>query len=436
MRISSTMMTGNYLSQLNRSYESQTKLMEQSDGNSLHRPSDNAVNYSKYLRYENNLTENNQYKDNVSTALSWMKNSDAALVSITGNFSTIVQKTNEAATSTNSSSDMAAIAQEMMSQVQEVVSDANAQVGGRYLFSGQKDLVQPFTLSTSQVDRGLAKTLNDTQKSFFSDTDNAGDLSQMITMTGNDGNTYYANTKTGAVYTQQFVESGYKDKIAAGQTTVSAADSVGTISDAGGTGINISTHFKNTGELSSNSSYSITVNGSPVSLSYATVKQQIATYNGDANYISMVTQNGPTQPTSDTVNVTGKDVFGSDIFDDAASNNTTSGSAAINNMLTVQAQTQASKYNWLSTDGVTLANNSYNVVNSAQTKLAARQQAYTDTQTMLTTQNQTITGDVTDVSGTDVAALAVKMMTAQTIYNMSLSVGSKILPPSLSDYLS
>ena len=55
---------------------------------------------------------------------------------------------------------------------------------------------------------------------------------------------------------------------------------------------------------------------------------------------------------------------------------------------------------------------------------------------MLETQNTAIKSDVNNVSGTDIAALAVQLMTAKTIYNMSLSVGSKILPQSLADYLS
>lgn len=427
-------MTGNYLSQMNRSYENQTKLMEQSDGSSLHRPSDNAMNYSKYLRFENSLNENNQYKSNVSTAVSWMKNSDAALVSVTNSFSTIVEKTNAAANSTNHASDMGAIAKEMMAQIQEAVSQVNTQVGDRYVFSGQKDLVQPFTMSTDKVDRGLSKTLDDTQKTFFSNTDSTGDLSQMLTLTGSDGNTYYANTKTGDVYTKDFVDSGYKNKIAAGQTTVASGDAVGNIG-----AISITNNFENTGKITTagqSAHYMVSVGGNSVNLKFSTVKQQIVAYSGDDKYISMVKQNGSVQPESDTVNVTGQDVFGSDIFDDANSGNTSSGAAGLNNMLTVEAQTEASQYKWLSTDGMTLANNSYNTVSAAETKLAARQQAYTDTQTMLTTQNTAITGDVTEVSGTDVAKLAVQMMTAQTIYNMSLSVGSKILPPSLADYLS
>lgn len=55
---------------------------------------------------------------------------------------------------------------------------------------------------------------------------------------------------------------------------------------------------------------------------------------------------------------------------------------------------------------------------------------------MLTTQSETITSDINDVSGTDIAELAVKLMEAQTIYNLSLSVGGRILPSSLADYLS
>jgi flagellar hook-associated protein 3 FlgL len=54
---------------------------------------------------------------------------------------------------------------------------------------------------------------------------------------------------------------------------------------------------------------------------------------------------------------------------------------------------------------------------------------------MLTKQSESITQDINDVSATDVAELAVKLMQAQTIYNMSLSMGSRILPPTLADYL-
>jgi flagellar hook-associated protein 3 FlgL len=54
---------------------------------------------------------------------------------------------------------------------------------------------------------------------------------------------------------------------------------------------------------------------------------------------------------------------------------------------------------------------------------------------MLEKQNEAITEDISYVSDTDVAKLATQLMTMQTIYNLSLSMGSRILPPSLADYL-
>ena len=437
------MMTGNYMNQLNRSYENQTKLMEQSDGSSLHRPSDNAVNYSKYLRFETSLSENTQYQSNVNTAISWMSTSDSAMVNMTDIMKNVVEKTTAAANGTNNTESMAAIGKEMLAKIQELVSLGNTQQGDRYVFSGQSDLIQPFSMSSTEQSRGLTKTLDDKQKSFFNDTDTTGSISQMITLNGSDGNTYYANTITGKVYTKDFVESGYKDKISAGQNTVSNADAAGTLSDTTiASKTFISSNFENTGVLKttagagSNWSSSITVDGSAVTLSFATVKQNIVTYNGDNKYISMVKKNGAVETSSDTVNVTGQDMFGSDLFDDTNSGNTKSGTAVLNDLLTVQSKVAGADNNWLSSDGMTLSDNAHATVVKAETKLAARQQVYTEVKSMLGTQNTSITSDITDVSSTDVAALAVQLMTAQTIYNMSLSVGSKILPKSLADYLS
>ena len=54
---------------------------------------------------------------------------------------------------------------------------------------------------------------------------------------------------------------------------------------------------------------------------------------------------------------------------------------------------------------------------------------------ILTNHQENITRDITNVSGTDVAELATKMMQQQTIMSMSLSMGARILPLSLVDYL-
>lgn len=444
IRVSSNQMVYGYQKQLNDANTRQTTLLEQGDGSKLHRPSDNPVDYAKYIRYDTSLNENEQYTNNVNNALAWMKTSDAALVNMTAIQTTFKEKTIAAANDTNNTGDMAAIGKEMMAEIQELVSLGNTMQGDSYVFGGQKDLTRPFSISDSQMERGLAKTLDETQQGFFSGdngVEETGTLRQMLSLKGSDGNTYFLNTKDGRVYSQDFVEKGYKDRLATDSSAVVAdGDEAGTISGFGGTNPTrkVSNYFKNTGEITADGlsfNESITVDGETVNLKFDTVMQQIVSFTGDNNYVSMVKKNGTTEPSADTVNATAKEIFGMDIFDDPASGNSPSGTAMLNQMLTVHAKVVSDDHIWLDTDGVTVADEAHAQTVKTETKLGARTQLYNSVNSMLTTQNEIITGDITDVSSTDVARLAVQLMQEQTIYNMSLSLGARILPQSLADYL-
>lgn len=432
MRVSSTMMSDNYLQQLNRAYAKEAKLMEQSDGSSMHRPSDDPVNYTKNMIYNTSLSENDQYTANVKTAVSWMKSTDSAMVNMKDAMTTAVEKT-VAAANGKETTDTTATGTQVLGLVQEMVTEGNSQLGGRYLFSGQMDTTQPFTLSTDKKVRGLAKTLDDTQSAYFNNTAKVGDLSQMLSLKGSDGNAYYLNTKNGNIYTSDFVSTGYKDaqNVSGHGSTVADGDEYAKAT-TGGAAVNISTYFNTDGTLTTAGSSGITATGGSVtSFSFATVEQQVVTYNGDNNRLSMVKQNGAINTAVDSVNVTGQDMFGStDLFGGSA------GASTLNDLLTVTAKMQQGDTKWLSSDGVSLANNAHTSMVNAESTMAARTTVYNDAITTLDTQKTIITTDITDVSATDVSALAVQLMTAQTLYNMSLSVGSKILPKSLADYLS
>ena len=449
IRVSSNQMVYGYQKQLNDANTRQTTLLEQGDGSKLHRPSDNPVDYSKFIRFDTSLNENEQYIDNVNSALAWMKASDAALVNITSIQTTFKEKTIAAANDTNNTVDMAAIGKEMMAEIQEIVSLGNTMQGDSYVFGGQKDITRPFTLSEDQISRGIAKTLDETQQGFFAGNlgvEETGTLRQMLSLTGtytdSSGNTveetYYLNTVNGNVYTKDFVENGFKDKLAANSSaTVAAGDEAGTLSGWGST-VKVSDYFKNTGEITANGlafSDSITVNGTTVTLTFDTIKQQVVSFTGDNKYVSMVKKNGTTEPSADTVNATATEIFGTDIFDDTASGNAPSGTAMLNQMLTVHAKVVADDHIWLDTDGATIADEAHAQTIKAETKMGARTQLYNSVNSMLTTQNEIITGDITNTSSTDVAKLAVQLMQEQTIYNMSLSLGARILPQSLADYL-
>ena len=257
IRLSSNQFVYNYKISLNEAYGKQQKLMEQGDGSKIHRPSDNAVDYTKLLRYNISDNENNQYQTNVQTALSWMQMADATAVQMTEIQKTFKEKTTAAANDTNNETDMAAIGREMLAEIQELVSLGNTQQVDRYIFSGQADLIQPFRLQPDLRERGLAKTLDDKQREFFSNVDASGDVRQMLTLEHTDDkgktSTYYLDTLNGYLYTQDFVENGYKDRIASGQTTVVPnEDSVGKLtvySEDQTNGFRVSTYFNKYGEI-------------------------------------------------------------------------------------------------------------------------------------------------------------------------------------------
>ena len=454
VRISSNYMVRRYQNDLNALDQTKSKLMEQGDGSKLHRPSDNSVDYSRFLRYDVSEGENDRYQSSVQAGLSWMNSTQTSLSAMEDIQKTFKAKTIQGANDDKDekSSDWPAIAREMKANIEQIVSLANTQLGDRYIFSGQADLKQPFTMS-SEADlkkRGVTKTLDDRQTAFFtsaSDNDSADFLHQMLSLEGSDGNTYYMNTLTGNVYTKEFVQEGYKDLIAKGYKTEAEAIAAGETTFVGnvagvtkGSGF-IKDNFKNTGELSTatgkGENWSNTAAVAGVTLKFSYVRQQIVTYQGDMRYISMVKQNGSTEPSADTVNKTGLDIFGRDLFDDKNSGyaDTPSGTAMVNNMLTVYAKTKACDAHWLSSDGVSLADAANQVTLQAHTETGSRSGLYTDMKNILTDHKENITRDITTATGTDVAELATKMMQQQTIMSMSLSMGARILPLSLVDYL-
>ena len=481
IRMSSNQFTYNYNYQLQNAYKRQTKLFEDADGGSLHRPSDDSVAYNRLLRYKDNLIENEQYQTNVKSALSWMHTSDSALIHITEVTKTFVSKSVNAANDDNNDTDWDAIAREMEAEIQEIVATANTQEGDRFLFSGQKDLIQPFNWeknadgALTQVSRGLAKTLDSSQVNFFKNNgtkniDTNSVLNQMLTLEY-EGNTYYLDTQNGYVYDKDFMDDGYKEifnnatvdpdptQYAVGRAYNLLDSSTGTYT----TTVRVADYFTNQGiikqtttedeegnittematiqiqlfnsESEDNSSSEDPDNSSTVTFNFKTITQQIVNYAGNMEYFSMVKLNGAVQPEADTVNVTGKDLFGTDIFDNAESGNEVSGCALVNDMLTVLAKTQAHDNHWMTSDGITISNVANSTVLVSQTHLGARSQLYENVETMLEKQNDNITENITNVSSTDVAKLAIDLMQAQTLYSMSLSLGGRILPLSLADYL-
>lgn len=418
MRVSSTMMTGNYMNQMNRSFAKQAKLMEQGDGLRIHRPSDDPVQFVRSMTFKNSLNENKQYTQNLKDAVSWMKTSDGAMANMTDILKKIEEKTLAAANGTNKPEDTKKIAQEIDGLIEQLVTLGNTQLGDRYVFAGQSDKKQPFVIGEVK-NKADVKTLDDKQIELFG-------TEQMLQMKDAGGNKFYWDEKTGNIYTEDYVNSGYKDVLSqnAGQSTnhIQQAVQNGNVGNFNGKIKNI---FNNKGQIAG--AYTATTNDGK-NLTFTTSDKKVVTYTGDDLKISLPIQNGSAAPRRDSINVTGGDVFGTDIFGGV-------GSSMLNDLYEISNRMKAGDQKWLSGDGVKLAESAHDQMLQGQTELAARTQTYNGTLEVFEKQNTIITEDLTNASAANIAELSVQLLTAQTLYNMSLSLGSKILPQSLSDYL-
>lgn len=143
MRITSNIITQGFLNSLNKSLQRQNTLQEQlADGKAIHRPSDDPVRVVRSLRFNSNLTANEQFTQNVKDAISWMETSDGAL----SNMSSIMIRAKEIviqAANPNPDTAYETIGTEIDGLINSLIDTANSKIGDRFVFAGQMDKTQP-----------------------------------------------------------------------------------------------------------------------------------------------------------------------------------------------------------------------------------------------------------------------------------------------------
>ncbi len=399
-------MSHSYLVQLNKSYTKQAKLLEQSDGNAIHRPSDNPVQCVRTMAFKTSLEENNQYTQNLDDAISWMKQSDNALVNMTDLLKTIKEKVSQAANSTNTDSDFVAISKEVEETLNQIRSLSNSQIGDRYVFSGQKDKTMPYSENLTTVTSADVKTVDRTQLTTAQLTNIGAPTSradQFIVVKDATNNTRYVNTDNGNILDQDF----------------NVVDTVNGFLPTWTSMTFQSNGVPNSATITDNGGNTYTIQTSP---------KQVVTYNGDDNKISMLSRTGEANPANDSVNLTGSDIFGDNIFGGK-------GTSLIDDLMVIKDKIKSGDVDWLGDDGMTLAGKLHDQVVNAQVETSTRQASYQMAKTMMESKNTTIKDDINTASAANIPKLITDMQMAETVYRLSLSVGSKIIPPSLADYL-
>lgn len=145
-------------------------------------------------------------------------------------------------------------------------------------------------------------------------------------------------------------------------------------------------------------------------------------FKGDGGKISFRVQGGLSQPDQDSVNVTGEQVFGQNV-------------EVLNHLIELKDRIAAGDTDWVSSTGMQNIDEDHSQILSADTALGARMSTYEMTQNLLEQQNTTIMGDVSANEDLDIPRAIIDFKTSENVYKTALSVGARIMPPSLVDFL-
>ncbi|WP_010676915.1 flagellar hook-associated protein FlgL [Bacillus timonensis] len=181
MRITQTMLSNNMLRNLNNSYERLGKYQEQLyTQKKITRPSDDPVIAVKGMQNRTSLIEVEQHERNLSNVYNWLENSEDSLEKA----GDVIHRVSELVTQANNGSltndDRQKLETEIEQLKEQLISIANTQVSGKYIFSGSSTNEKPvnydganFTYNGNQdkieieVSKGVQLQVNQTADNLF-----------------------------------------------------------------------------------------------------------------------------------------------------------------------------------------------------------------------------------------------------------------------------
>ncbi|MCL6632369.1 MAG: flagellar hook-associated protein FlgL [Alicyclobacillus herbarius] len=177
MRITQTMLTRQILSDIQNNYTRMSQLQSQAaSGKRINKPSDDPVGVGFVLRYKDELASYQQYQSNAGAAQSWLKYTDSTMQQA----DTVMQRLRDlavqGASDTFSPDDRKAMASEVGQLYDQLVSIANTQFSGQYIFNGQLTTQAPYP-----QDKDPATVVTDTGSVLY----DIGDARLPVNVSGN-----------------------------------------------------------------------------------------------------------------------------------------------------------------------------------------------------------------------------------------------------------
>lgn len=138
MRVTQKMRQDSMLANINRAYDRMASIDMQ---RRITKPSDDPSGAEQLVRLRSLLARNEQYQANVASASRWLTYSEAALSGAADNVREVRELALTAADDANS---LEGLSESLDAILEDMLSQANAEHGGRYLFGGSQGTQTPF----------------------------------------------------------------------------------------------------------------------------------------------------------------------------------------------------------------------------------------------------------------------------------------------------
>lgn len=139
MRITNNMMISNMINNLQTNIRRLDKTqLQYNTGKRIHKPSDDPVGITRSLKIKADINELKQYKKNVEDAMSWLENTEQAVVSNHEALKRLRDLMVQGANGVLTTEEMIKVRNEVVEIKNQVINLANTTYSGDYIFSGKK----------------------------------------------------------------------------------------------------------------------------------------------------------------------------------------------------------------------------------------------------------------------------------------------------------
>ncbi|MFC6465701.1 flagellar hook-associated protein FlgL [Marinilactibacillus sp. GCM10026970] len=150
MRVTNSLMSKNFMRNLNNNMKNVYKYQEQlSTMQQVSRPSGDPLKVSKVLDLNNEIKQNDEYKSTINDSIDFANVQDSALANATTSIQRIYTLTQQAANGTYNHEDRQSIKAEVENEIDTLMDSFNTSFGGKYIFAGNNSTTKPFVKEAS-----------------------------------------------------------------------------------------------------------------------------------------------------------------------------------------------------------------------------------------------------------------------------------------------